>query len=204
MIKHQIKFREIKVSDAKKILNWRRKERITNFQFTDIKNSLKLQKKWILASYKKKSYYHWLTLYRNKPIGFISINGIDLKKLETTWSWYVGEEKYFPLGGYIPPYFYNWVFNNFKINKIYANVFVNNYNVIQIHKLHGYKSLKKVYTKKKKDKNIKYIKMVLSKKNWNFKKYAKYVTGFPISKWKIIKNNEKKNFNRLKIHAKRF
>ena len=44
---NQIQFREIKISDAKKILNWRRKDRITNFQFTDIKNSIKLQRKWI-------------------------------------------------------------------------------------------------------------------------------------------------------------
>ena len=39
--------------------------------------------------------------------------------------------------------------NKLKINKIYANVFEKNYNVIQIHKLHGYKSSKKVYFKKK-------------------------------------------------------
>lgn len=184
MIINQIQFKEIKISDAKKILNWRRKDRITNFQFTDIKDSIKLQKKWILDSYKKKNYYHWMIKYKKKTIGFISVNDIDLKKSETTWSWYIGEEKYFALGGYIPPYFYNWVFSKLKINKIYANVFKNNYNVIQIHKLHGYKALKKVYIRKKNDKVIKYIKMVLSKKKWDFKKYAKYNSDFPILNWK--------------------
>lgn len=183
MINNQITFREIKISDAKKILNWRRKDRITNFQFTDIENSIELQKKWILDSYKKKNYYHWLVIYKLKPIGFISINGIDLERLETTWSWYIGEEKYFALGGYIPPYFYNWVFNRFKINRIYANVFENNHNVIQIHKLHGYKALKKVYIQKKNNKDIKYIKMVLSKTKWKLKSYKKYVADFPVLKW---------------------
>ena len=66
MIINQIQFKEIKISDAKKILNWRRKDRITNFQFTDIKDSIKLQKKWILDSYKKKNYYHWMILYKKK------------------------------------------------------------------------------------------------------------------------------------------
>ena len=70
------------------------------------------------------------------------------------------------------------------MNKIYANVFKNNYNVIQIHKLHGYKALKKVYIRKKNDRDIKYIKMVLSKKKWDFKKYAKYNSDFPILNWK--------------------
>ena len=147
---NHINFREIKTSNAKKILIWRRKERITNFQFTDIKNSLKLQKKWILDSYKKKNYYHWLISYKKKLIGFISINDLDFKKSETTWSWYIGEDKYSALGGYIPLFFYNWVFGKLKINKIYANVFIDNYNVIKIHELHGYKTLKKVYVRKKK------------------------------------------------------
>ena len=39
-----ISFREIKINDAELILKWRRKKRITNFQFTDIKNSVKSQK----------------------------------------------------------------------------------------------------------------------------------------------------------------
>ena len=44
MTKNLIEFREIKISDASKILKWRRKDRITNFQFTDIENSVSLQK----------------------------------------------------------------------------------------------------------------------------------------------------------------
>ena len=87
MTKNLIEFREIKISDASKILKWRRKDRITNFQFTDIENSITLQKKWISDSYKKKEYYHRMVNFKNKPIGFISINSIDLKKSETTWSW---------------------------------------------------------------------------------------------------------------------
>ena len=56
MTNNKISFREIKISDAKKILNWRRKKRITSFQFTDIKNSITLQKKWIRESFKKNNY----------------------------------------------------------------------------------------------------------------------------------------------------
>ena len=70
MSNNQIQFREIKISDAKKILKWRRKKRVTNFQFTDIHNSLKLQKKWILDSYNTKNYYHWLIMYKKKNYRF--------------------------------------------------------------------------------------------------------------------------------------
>ena len=30
--------------------------------------------------------------------------------------------------------------------------------------------------------------MVLSKRNWNFNKYSKYVTDFPTLKWKAFNN----------------
>ena len=57
-------------------------------------------------------------MYKKKIIGFFSINKINLKKSETTWSWYIGSDNHLPLGGFIPPFFYNWVFNKFKINKM--------------------------------------------------------------------------------------
>lgn len=186
MIDKKIKFREIEITDAKKILNWRRKKRITNFQFTDIHNSIKKQKQWLMNSYSKKDYYHWLIILKRKPIGFLSVNKINLKKKETTWSWYIGSEKHLFLGGFIPPFFYNWIFKNFKINKIIAYVFKDNKNVIKIHKYHGYKACEKK-TILKKNKKIEYIKLVLLKKNWNFHQYSKYVTEFPILKWRKFK-----------------
>tara|TARA_B110000967_G_scaffold205281_1_gene249501 strand:- start:244 stop:531 length:288 start_codon:yes stop_codon:yes gene_type:complete len=88
-----IKFREIKISDAKKILKWRRKTRISNFQFTDISNSLKLQKKWISESFNKMNYYHWLILFKKKPIGFFSINNINLKNQKPLGLGILGQTK---------------------------------------------------------------------------------------------------------------
>ena len=47
MINKKIKFKEISLSDAKIILKWRRKKRISDYQYTNISSSLKLQKEWI-------------------------------------------------------------------------------------------------------------------------------------------------------------
>ena len=53
-MKKLITFKEVEIKDSIIILNWRKKKRITEFQFTDIKNSLKDQKNWIKSSKKKK------------------------------------------------------------------------------------------------------------------------------------------------------
>jgi RimJ/RimL family protein N-acetyltransferase len=183
MIHKKIKFKEIKISDAKKILAWRRKKRISKFQYTDINNSLKLQKKWIVDCYKKNNYYHWLIEYKKKTIGFISIKDINLRNKETDWAYYIGSDNNILLGAFIPPFFYNWAFKKFKINKINSFVFLDNINVIKMHKFHGYR-IEKKFKIKKKNKKINCVKMVLKKKNWNFDKYSKYVSNFPILNWK--------------------
>ena len=54
---------------------------------------------------------------------------------------YIGSEDHLTLGSFLPPFFYNWVFKKFKINKINSFVFASNKNIIKIHKYHGYKAL---------------------------------------------------------------
>jgi len=187
MINKKIKFKEIGVSDAKIILKWRREKRISDYQYTNITSSLKMQKKWILDSYEKENYYHWLILFKKKPIGFICIKDLNLKKKETDWAYYIGSKDHIILGSFLPPFFYNWVFKKFKINKINSFVFANNSNVIKIHKYHGYKILKK-FTVIKNNKKIKCIKMILLKREWNFNKYLQYFSEFPILKWNKLDN----------------
>ena len=59
--------------------------------------------------------------------------------------------------------------------------------IIKIHKYHGYKILKK-FTIIKNNKKIKCIKMILLKREWNFNKYLKYFSEFPILKWNKLDN----------------
>lgn len=190
MINKKIKFKELIISDAKLVLKWRRKKRISQYLFSNISSSLKTQKKWILESYNKKNYYHWLILFKKKPIGFICINNLNLKKKETNWGYYIGAENYLTLGSFLPPFFYNWVFKKFKINKIISLVFSDNSNIIKIHKHHGYRFLKK-FTVIKNNKKMTCIKMILLKKEWDFNKYSKYFSKFPTLKWKKLLNKQK-------------
>ena len=51
---YNIKFREIRINDAERILNWRTKERITRYMGSDINVSVKEQKELINKSAKQK------------------------------------------------------------------------------------------------------------------------------------------------------
>jgi RimJ/RimL family protein N-acetyltransferase len=74
----------------------------------------------------------------DKPIGLINLADLDLKNLRTSFGFYIGDREYWNIGGMVLPYFYNYVFDNFPVNKIMAEVFKDNENIIKIHYLHGF------------------------------------------------------------------
>ena len=134
-----IKFREIKLIDAKKLLDWRTKDRITKFMDSDIEYNIHANKNWIRMSYNRADYYHWIIQYRSQDIGLISINDLNFKKKSTNWGFYIGEDSSLGIGGFVPPYFYNFAFNSLGINIIKAEVFFDNIKTINLHLAQGYR-----------------------------------------------------------------
>ena len=182
---YNIKFREIRINDAERILNWRTKERITRYMGSDINVSVKEQKEWIDDCYNKDDYYHWMVTTNNIDIGTICIKNINLENNSTSWGFYIGDDNYLGYGGFIPPHFYNWVFNNLNLNEIKAYVFEDLKNVIGLHKTHGYEYINKENKLIiKNNRQIKVIAMTLKKEYWNFKRYKNFSSPFPITKWK--------------------
>jgi RimJ/RimL family protein N-acetyltransferase len=83
--------------------------------------------------------YYWVIEIDSTPIGVINLADIDFKNTHTSFGYYIGEQEYRFLGGMILPYFYNYIFDRFPINKIIAEVFAENEDVISIHLSHGYR-----------------------------------------------------------------
>ena len=75
---------------------------------------------------------------------------------------------------------------NLGVKEIVAPVLENNVNVIKLHLSWGYKfNPDKNETVKKNGKEISLIYMFLKKEDWNFSKWDKFTSNFPISKWKF-------------------
>lgn len=179
-----ISFREVNIDDADIILRWRTSNSVTKFMNTDIEYDLEAQKNWLLSSYKKQNYYHWIIENDDKPVGLINLADYSLTDATASWGFYIGEENLNGLGAFIPPYFYNFLFGKLSIERINVEVFYNNTNVIGLHLLHGYKftpDMDRVIIKNKKD--ILLVSMTLDKTNWNFKRFSKSVAIFPILNW---------------------
>jgi RimJ/RimL family protein N-acetyltransferase len=179
-----IKFREVEVSDAKQILDWRTKTRITEYLNSDVSYDLEAQKKWIGDSFSKSNYYHWIIQHGDKDIGLLNFVDWDNDRRKTSWGFYIGDDDSLGIGGFVPPYFYNFAFDVLGVETIEAEVFYNNLDVIQLHLAQGYQfepHRDHVIQKNKKD--ILIVCMTLDKTAFKASKLSRLRTDLPIDKW---------------------
>ena len=133
-----INFRPIDESDSEMVLNWRTSLRVTKFMVTDIEYDLNSQIKWIKSLKTRFDYYVWIIQLNQIPIGVINLYDIDFESYSCSWGFYIGNEEYSGYGGFVPPYFYNFVFNVLSFKLINIKVFSDNLSVIKLHLKSGY------------------------------------------------------------------
>lgn len=178
-----ISFREVKLSDAEKILSWRTKSRVTKFMNTDVDYDLNSQVEWLKSCYLKNDYYHWIVKCNDVDIGLISLSEYDNKT--TSWGLYIGHDDYLGVGAFVPLYFYNFAFNILNVDSISAEVFYDNTKTIKMHIFHGYKfDPIKNRVIEKNNTEVLLVNLILKKENYLLKKKNKYISDFPTIYWR--------------------
>ena len=76
-----IRFREILLEDAEKILKWRTSERINKTSNSDMEYDLEGHTKWLLSNFKKPDYYHWIVQNKDRDIGYLNFMEWNKKKI---------------------------------------------------------------------------------------------------------------------------
>lgn len=180
-----VSFREVDVSDAEKILRWRRQSRVADFLSTDVVGNLSAQRNWVRASYGKSSYYHWVFQIHGADAGLLSISDFDPIRGVTSWGYYIGEDSFLGLGAMIPPYLYNWLFRNVGLNKVQVEVFSTNNVALRMHHEHGYVRVPE--KDKKLDRGGERIflqSLELRASEWLKQRIAdRFIADFPINRW---------------------
>ena len=134
-----LKFQKIREDHLELILKWRTLPDVTRYMFTDVEYDLENQKKWYQKSLTDEAARHWIISYQDQCIGMVYLTGIDEGNRHCTWGYYIGEASSRSLGGIIPPYLFNYVFNEMKFTKIIAEVMEGNRNVTELHEMFGYR-----------------------------------------------------------------
>ncbi len=175
-----IRFIKLKEQHLKQVLEWRTQENVTRFMNTDIEKNYKKQLEWFKSISDSRSDKYWLIEIKGQLVGLIYLTTIDTVNKRTSWGYYIGEENYRLYGGLIPPYLYNYVFLELGLQKVTAEVFCENTNVIQLNKMHGCREVG-VYKEHiyKRGQFHDVMLMELLKEDWlKLNKFKKYISEF--------------------------
>ena len=181
-----VSFREVKMGDARLILEWRTKPRVTSQMLTDIANDEAGQSKWLERCYESPSYYHWIVEAGGRPIGLVNIADVDVNDRNVSWGYYIGEDSALGVGAWIPPYVYNWLFRVVGIDKIVIEVLAANTTVLRMHQFHGYRGVEgSSKSVQKGEVTLDLQTMVLDADVWcRFERFQRYVADFPTRRWR--------------------
>ncbi|MEY2371386.1 UDP-4-amino-4,6-dideoxy-N-acetyl-beta-L-altrosamine N-acetyltransferase [Lysinibacillus capsici] len=132
-----MKWIPIEEQHLQQILDWRTREDITRYMYTDIEYSLENQKKWLNTIGADQKGFYWLMEYKGDIIGFISITDIDWSHKRGAWNFYIGDMKYAMLAGFLGAYMYNYAFTELGLEKLIGEVMDINVGVQKLHLKQG-------------------------------------------------------------------
>ena len=166
------------------ILKWRKSPRVAKRMNTVIDHGVEEQEKWILACRERADFYHWLIRDHGDDVGYLSLDGYDPGEKTASWGFYVGEEERVGLGGLVPPPFYNFCFGKLGIERLDAEVLYFNTEVIDLHRLHGYRftpQRDRILTKG--PKKMLLVSMSLDRNTFLEGRFARFQAEFPTRLW---------------------
>lgn len=145
--------RRITEDDLEIIMNWRMSENVTRFMNTNPILTLEGQKKWLNSLEKDNKSRNWLIEVDGNPAGIINLIDINWNKGNTSWGYYIGEEKLRSLNLAISleMSLYDYCFDILGFKEIHNEVFKCNEGVWKLHIACGCRVVKEVQGEVEKD-----------------------------------------------------
>lgn len=138
--------RQITEDDLEMIMNWRMSEAVTKFMNTNPKLTLEGQKKWLASLEKNDKARNWMIEVDGNPAGVISLIDVDWENGNTSWGYYIGEEKLrsLKLAISLEMSLYDYCFDILGFKEIHNEVFKLNEGVWKLHIACGNRIVKEV------------------------------------------------------------
>ena len=139
MYLENIKFKPIKVIYLKKILAWRNQHDVRSKMINQKIISKKQQLKWFKLTSKMNTSYYFIINFKGLTIGAGSIKDIDIVNSLCTWGFYIFK-KYNGIFGLLAEIkILDEILIKRKIRKIYGYTISHNKEILNLHKICGFK-----------------------------------------------------------------
>ena len=133
-------------NDLEMIMNWRMSEKITRYMKTNPKLTIEGQRKWLASIEKNEKVRYWIIEVDSIPAGVINLEDIDKNNGNTSWGYYIAEEKMrsLLLAVSLEMSLYDYCFDVLGLKEVHNEVFKLNVGVWRLHVACGCKILKEV------------------------------------------------------------
>lgn len=147
---------------------------------TDVELDMEKQRKWFARISTDPTVRYWIIRWHDIPIGVLNLVEISLENRRCNGGFYLGDLNYKQLGAMIPPYLYNYIFRELKLNKIFSEVVASNTAALRMNRMHGWRDVG-TYRQHvvKNGQLVDIVAIELLAETWLAQpKYARYVAGF--------------------------
>lgn len=132
--------------DLEMIMKWRMSESITKFMNSNPKLTLEGQRKWLASIERNDKIRNWIIEVDGVPAGLINLADIDWENGNTSWGYYIGEEKLrsLRLAISLEMSLYDYCFDILGFKEVHNEVFKLNEGVWKLHIACGCRVVKEV------------------------------------------------------------
>lgn len=136
-----IKLVRMKEEHLALVMNWRMRPDITKYMNTDPQLTLEMQKKWYTSLQTDETQRYWVVVLEENPIGVLYLMKIDKINQSCHWGYYIAEQeaRSLKLAIYLEWNLYDYVFDVLHLHKLCDDTFVENEQVVALHKYCGSK-----------------------------------------------------------------
>ena len=145
--------RLITENDLEMIMNWRMSESVSHFMNTNPKLTIEGQKKWFASLEKNDNVRNWLIEVDGVPAGMINLADIDWENGNSSWGYYIGEERLrsLRLAVSLEMSLYDYCFDVLGFEEVHNEVFKLNEGVWKLHIACGCRVIKEGHGEVEKD-----------------------------------------------------
>ncbi len=133
--------RDVRPEDKEQMRTWRNKPAVSQYMYTDHHIAPEEHERWFKSILTDPARRYWIIVSDDRDVGTLNLMNIDLTNKHCYFGWYIGEESERGKGVGIATEFLLLchVFEELKLNKLYAEVLVSNVPVVTLYKSMGFK-----------------------------------------------------------------